>query len=78
MRSDDQGLSFAFCCGSAGGELPSFTLLVQCQILKGTLELNISPIYFPNAVYTSNRGTVMMSSKVHEKCVEVDVFQPGH
>lgn len=43
MRADDQGLSFAFCCGSVG----SLSLCwFQCQILKGSLELNIFPIYF--------------------------------
>lgn len=46
MRTDDQGLSFAFSCGSVGSELQSFTLLVQHQILKGTLELKVLPICF--------------------------------
>lgn len=45
IQWDDQGLSFAFCCGSVGSELQSFTLLVQCHILKGTLELKVLSIY---------------------------------
>lgn len=45
IQWDDQGLSFAFCCGSVGSELQSFTLPVQCHILKGTLELKVLSIY---------------------------------
>lgn len=45
-RPDDQGLSFSFCCGSAGSKLQSFTSLLQCHILKGTLELKMFPTSF--------------------------------
>lgn len=38
-RTDDQGLSFAFCCGSMDRKLQSFTQLVQCHILKRAIEL---------------------------------------
>lgn len=74
LRADDQRISFTLSCGSVDSKLQSFTSVVQCHILNGTLELKVFPLLFFKCclrIKQTYSNKVFHSATRKKTCVQV-------